>query len=233
MEQLLNRLPQHWEDRIIPLMTVNDKFILGGSIALHILKIMDYDFDKRTPDLDFSLIEPFEEKEFLTLIDFFNFSVIRGVNDYGDDGYPIMNSNPIKSLEKELIMLESNLVIDPSETNWKHMYYRVDFFNKNYLKKKDWFELDYFGTPLKLTHPSVILSAKMMYATDNRVGKQHKHFQDIKSIDWKEYFKIVKRIQPHHKAAKNEDGSIKYPLDKYIFETTPIPNYHDVDELPF
>ena len=233
MEHLINKLPQHWEDRIIPLMTINDKLVLGGSIALHILKIMDYDFNKRTPDLDFSLTEPFEEKEFLTLLDFFNLSVIRGVNDYGEDGHPTQKFHPSKSLEKELIMLESNLVIDPSETNWKHMYYRVDFFNKNYLKRKDWFELDYFGTPLKLTHPSVILSAKMLYATDNRVGKQHKHFKDIKSIDWKEYFKIIKRIQAHHKEAKNESGNINYVLDKYIFNTEPIRDYSDIDNLPF
>jgi hypothetical protein len=233
MEQLINKLPQMWEDRIIPLMTVNDKFILGGSVALHILKIMDYNFDKRTPDLDFSLIEPFEEKEFLTLLDFFNLSVMKGNNDYNIDGDLILNLDPTLSLEKELILLESNVVIDFDETNWKDKYYRVDFFNHSYLKKKDWFELDYFGTILKITHPSVILSAKMLYATDNRVGKQHKHFQDIKSIDWKEYFKIVKRIQPHHKEAKNKNGSIKYVLDKYVFETTPIPNYHDVDELPF
>lgn len=231
MEQLLNRLPQHWEDRIIPLMTINDKFVLGGSIALHILKIMDYNFDKRTPDLDFSLTEPFEEKEFLTLLDFFNLSVMRGNNDYNIDGDIIPNINPILSLKKELILLESsNIVIDFDETNWKDKYYRVDFFNHSYLNKKDWFELDYFGTTLKLTHPSIILSAKMKYATDNRVGKQHKHFQDIKSIDWKEYFKIVKRIQPHHKETKNENGSIKYILDKYTFETTPI---HNVDDLPF
>lgn len=233
MEHLINKLPQHWEDRIIPLMTINDKLVLGGSIALHILKIMDYDFNKRTPDLDFSLTEPFEEKEFLTLLDFFNLSVIRGANDYGEDGHPIQKLNPSKSLEKELIMLESNLVIDPSETNWKHMYYRVDFFNKNYLRKKDWFELDYFGTPIKLTHPSVIFSAKMLYATDNRVGKQHKHFKDIKSIDWKEYFKITKHIQAHHKETKNESGNINYALDKYVFNTEPIRDYSDIDNLPF
>jgi hypothetical protein len=70
----------------------------------------------------------------------------------------------------------------------------------------------------------------MKYATDNRVGKQHKHFQDIKSIDWKEYFKIIKRIQPHHKETKNENGSIKYILDKYAFETTPT---YNIDDLPF
>jgi hypothetical protein len=233
MEQLINKLPQTWEDRIIPLMTLNDTFVLGGSLALHILKMMDYNFKERTPDLDFSLIEPFEEKEFLTLIDFFNLSIVRGVNDYGDDGHPIYNLNPKTVLEKELIMLEhsGNIVKAIEEDKldeYQEKYYRVDFFNNNFLKKKDWFELDYFGTPIKITHPSVILSAKMKYATDNRVGKQHKHFQDIKSIDWKEYFKIVKRIQATHTAVEN-----KYILDKYVFSQETIQDYSDIDNLPF
>lgn len=233
MEKLLNRLPQTWEDRIIPLMTLNDTFVLGGSLALYILKMMDYNFKERTPDLDFSLTEPFEEKEFLTLIDFFNLSVVRGVNDYGDDGHPLYNLNPKTVREKELIMLEhsGNIVKAIEEDKldeYQEKYYRVDFFNNDFLKKKDWFELDYFGTPIKITHPSVILSAKMKYATDNRVGKQHKHFQDIKSIDWKEYFKIVKRIQATHTAVEN-----KYILDKYVFSQETIQDYSDIDNLPF
>lgn len=233
MEYLINKLPQTWEDRIIPLMTLNDTFVLGGSLALHILKVINYNFKERTPDLDFSLTEPFEEKEFLTLIDFFNLSVVRGVNDYGDDGHPIYNLNPKTVLEKELIMLEhSGNIVKAIEENkldeYQEKYYRVDFFNNNFLKKKDWFELNYFGTPIKITHPSVILSAKMKYATDNRVGKQHKHFQDIKSIDWKEYFKIVKRIQATHTAIEN-----KYILDKYVFNQETIQDYSDNDDLPF
>ena len=233
MEKLLNRLPQTWEDRIIPLMTLNDTFVLGGSLALHILKVINYNFKERTPDLDFSLTEPFEEQKFLTLIDFFNLSVVRGVNDYGDDGHPIYNLNPKTVLEKELIMLEySGNIVKAIEENkldeYQEKYYRVDFFNNNFLKRKDWFELDYFGTTIKITHPSVILSAKMKYATDNRVGKQHKHFQDIKSIDWKEYFKIVKRIQATHTAVEN-----KYILDKYVFNQETIQDYSDNDDLPF
>ena len=233
MEYLINKLPQTWEDRIIPLMTLNDTFVLGGSLALHILKVINYNFKERTPDLDFSLTEPFEEQKFLTLIDFFNLSVVRGVNDYGDDGHPIYNLNPKTVLEKELIMLEhsGNIVKAIEEDKldeYQEKYYRVDFFNNNFLKKKDWFELNYFGTPIKITHPSVILSAKMKYATDNRVGKQHKHFQDIKSIDWKEYFKIVKRIQATHTTIEN-----KYILDKYVFSQETIQDYSDNDELPF
>jgi hypothetical protein len=125
---------------------------------------------------------------------------------------------------------------DDAFKEYKEEYYKLDFFNKNYLKKKDWFELDYFGTPIKLTHPSVILAAKMKYATDNRVGKQYKHFQDIQKIDWDKYFKIVKRIQSHHKEIKNEGEGyqpFKYVVDKYVFEITPIPNYDGMDELPF
>jgi len=238
MEQLINKLPQTWEDRIIPLMALHDKFVLGGSIALHILKVINYNFKERTPDLDFSLTEPFEEKEFITLLDFFNLSVIKGANDYGEDGHPIHKLNPTTSLEKELIMLESGLVVDYDDENWRHTYYRVDFFNKNYLRKKDWFELDYFGTSIKLTHPSIILAAKMMYASDNRVGKQYKHFKDIQSIDWDNYFKIVKRIRSKHKEVKNEGEGyqpFKYVLDKYVYEDYEGSNVtlSSNDELPF
>ena len=233
MENLLNRLPEKWEDKIIPLMTIHDKFVLGGSLALYILKMMDYDFKKRDPDLDFSLTEPFEEEEFLTLLDFFNLYIIRSSNDYEEEGDTIKLKSPIESLKKDLIILEhnckhqefslsKNLIVEDTLKDYKEKYYKVDFFNRNYLKAKDWFELDYFGTTIKLTHPSIILAAKMMYGTDTRVGKQYKHFQDIKGIDWDNYFKIVKYIQPKNKSVKTERGNgtiyNKYILDKYIFK---------------
>jgi hypothetical protein len=239
MEHLLNRLPERWEEKIIPLMTIHNKFVLGGSLALYILKMMDYDFGKRKPDLDFSLTEPFEEEEFLTLIDFFNLSIIKSSSDYEEEGDTIKLKSPIESLKKDLIRLQhvsenqklsDNASFKDTMDEYDKRTYQVDFFNKNYLKAKDWFELDYFGTTIKITHPSIILAAKMMYGTDTRVGKQYKHFQDIKGMDWDNYFKIVKCIQPHNKAIKTEqsNGTIynKYILDKYVFK--------DMDsELPF
>jgi hypothetical protein len=232
---LINRLPEEWENKIIPLMSLNDKFVLGGSIALYILKMMDYNFKERTPDLDFSLIEPFEEKEFLTLIDFFNLHPIRTDQDYDVEGNNVIPKNPLEYLKKDLIRLENNpgiIIEDDAFKEYKKEYYKMDFFNKDYLKKKDWFELDYFGTSIKITHPSIILAAKMKYATDNRVGKQYKHFQDIKGIDWDNYFPIVKRIHSKHKEVKNEGNEyspFKYVLDKYIFND----NYVFNNEIPF
>lgn len=232
MEHLLNRLPEKWEDKIIPLMTMYNKFVLGGSLALYILKMMDYDFEKRNPDLDFSLTEPFEEKEFLTLLDFFNLSIIKNSGDYEDKDGIIKLNSPVESLKKDLIMLsyynQNQVFMDDHDLQeYQEKYYKVDFFNKNYLKIKDWFELDYFGTTIKITHPSIILAAKMMYGTDTRVGKQYKHFQDIQGIDWDNYFKIIKHIQPVINPIKDEtDKNKEYVLDKYVFK--------DMDsELPF
>jgi len=224
-EHLINRLPEKWENKIIPLMSLHDKFVLGGSIALYILKMMDYNFEERTPDLDFSLIEPFEEKEFLTLIDFFNLHLIRTNQDYGVEGNDVIPKSLLEHLKKDLIILEHNpgpnsmIFSDDAFKEYKEEYYKLDFFNKNYLRKKDYFELDYFGTTIKLTHPSIILAAKMMYGTDIRVGKQLKHFQDIQKMDWDNYFKVIKLIKSYTKPVKNEKDEIEsYVLDKYVFE---------------
>jgi len=238
---LINRLPSIWEDRFLALMAVNDKLVLGGSVALHILNIIKYDFKNRTPDLDFSLTEALSEDELSALVDFFNLSILRGINDYDAiDGTP-QSINMSDVLERELILLETNYPIGISLTDeewneYKNKYYKVDFFNNTYLKKKDWFELDYFGTPIKLTHPSIIFAAKMKYATDNRVGKQYKHFQDIQNINWDNYFPIIKSINPHYSIdalIKDKNGNCYYTLEKYTFDAKQADIVDINDKLPF
>jgi hypothetical protein len=241
MERKINRMPSVWEDRFLALMAVNDKLVLGGSVALHILDIIKYNFKERTPDLDFSLTEAFTEDEFSTLIDFFDLSTQRSASDYEvTDGMPKPINIP-DTLKKELILLETAFPIHVSisEEVWdeyKEKHYKVDFFNKDYLEKRDWFELDYFGTPIKLTHPSIIFAAKMKYATDSRVGRQYKHFQDIQNINWDNYFPIVKSIQPHYSIdalTKDKNGNYTYALEKYIFDIKQTDIVDINDKLPF
>ena len=241
MERKINRMPSIWEDRFLALMAVNDKLVLGGSVALHILDIIKYDFVGRTPDLDFSLTEAFTEDELSVFVDFFNLSILRSTNDYEEENGMPKPINIPETLEKELILLETNYPINVSLTDeewneYKKKYYKVDFFNNDYLKKRDWFELDYFGTPIKLTHPSIIFAAKMKYSTDNRIGKQYKHFQDIQNINWDNYFPIVKSIQPHYSIdalTKDKNGNHTYTLEKYKFDIG-IADIVDInDKLPF
>jgi hypothetical protein len=220
-------------------MAVNDKLVLGGSVALHILDIMKYDFVGRTPDLDFSLTEALTEDELSVVVDFFNLSVQRTSNDYNDDDGKLKPINILDVLERELILLETTPPSQSEYNGWDEYvkkHYKVDFFNKDYLKKRDWFELDYFGTPIKLTHPSIIFAAKMKYATDNRVGKQYKHFQDIQNINWNNYFPIVKSIQPHYSidtSTKDKNGNHTYALEKYTFDVKQADIIDINDKLPF
>lgn len=216
MDFKINHLPEKYEDIILPLMTVNPKLVLGGSLALHILDIMDYDFTNRKPDLDFSLLEPLTEEELASMKDFFNLQYKIGYSDYDikiedvDDNL-YREHRKIKSLkhflEKELIQLFK--LNNEGDTD-----YSVDFFNSSYLPKKEHLIINYKGFDLRLTHPSVILSHKSKYAYDPRVGKQYKHFQDLQQIDWKKYFQITKRF--HAKWEQEEGKKFQHVSHYYI-----------------
>lgn len=215
-QRVINKLPQKWEDLVLSLMSVNEKLILGGSLCLHILNILKYDWKTRIPDLDFSIIEPLSKDEFTSFTNFFELTPVNTSGYHSVDEENI--SSKLNLLDNELILLEHVPSLDSLDSDLLINYYKLDIFNKNYLRKKDWFELDYFGTPLKLTHPSLIFSAKMKYATDVRVGKQFKHFQDIQNIDWINYFKIIRGIIPYYVSEKINDYELGRVLSKYIFK---------------
>ena len=234
---MINRIPELWEDRMLSMMVVNDKLSLGGSLVLHMLGIMDIDFKDRVPDFDFSLTESLTEDEYSKFRDFFQLSLRRTGDEYGMSENEINSSYVKEILQKDLILLESVPRVDINNTIWNDHYYKVDFFNRNHLKKKDWFKLDYFGTPIKCTHPSIILAAKMMYGTDIRIGKQHKHFQDIQKIDWTNYFKIIRNIRSKMKVITSNDGfqeNKEQVFDKWYFDINNIVNKTTIgNDLPF
>jgi len=198
----VHNLPQKYDDIILPLTNLSDKLILGGSLGLYVIGIVEYDFKNRKPDIDFSLTEPLTEDELLVFKDFFNLNYVIGRGDYdvteSPDGNLMKSENKTDKhfAQKELIQLCKHTTewVIPSGDNG-YIEYTVDFFNSQYIKPKDIVYVDYNGTKLKVNHPSITLSYKSRYAYDNRVGKQYKHFQDIGAIDWKKYFTIVKKIK--------------------------------------
>ena len=206
-------------------MNMSDKLVLGGSLALHILDIMDYDFDNRKPDMDFSLREALTEHELSVIKDFYELSFVMRRNDYNiemvpHDGDEIEQRQIVKPIQhfltKDIIQLykpDPNAQPDGIE-HWDKEYI-IDFFNSTYLPKRELVVIDYKGYELRLSHPSDILSHKSKYAYDSRVGKQYKHFQDLQQIDWKKYFGIVKKIQPKYDEYKSESGHFQQRLSHY------------------
>jgi hypothetical protein len=237
----VNYLPEKYENIILPLMTMSDKLVLGGSLALHILDIMDYDFDNRKPDIDFSLREPLTEHELSVIKDFYELTFIMRRNDYNIESIPhdddLMEQRQTPKsvqhfLTKDIIQLykpDPNAKPDGVE-HWDKEYI-IDFFNSTYLPKRELVTIDYKGYELRLSHPSYILSHKSKYAYDNRVGKQYKHFQDLQQIDWKKYFAIVKKIEPKYGEYKNEDDQFISRLEHYTWN--PLNNKETVECLPF
>lgn len=211
----INYLPEKYENIILPLMCMNEKLVLGGSLALHILDIMYYDFTNRNPDLDMSLLSPLELKDLEIIKDFFGLTYKKTMEDYENEDEK-SNNPPIKDdnyLKKDLIQLYKIEHNDDDVLPMASISYVVDFFNSALLPKKELVLIDYKGFRLRLVHPSVILSYKSKYAYDNRVGKQYKHFQDLQNIDFNKYFKIIKKMNVKF----TEKGAITH----YEYSTNP------------
>jgi hypothetical protein len=201
-------LPSEIEDIVFPLMGMCNKLVLGGSLGLYVMDIMEYDFNKRKPDIDFSLTEPLTVEEFNQIKDFLQLEIVANNNDYDfdeyDDGETTGRTNrrhkPTEHfLTKELIQLRKY-------DEKGNTIYTIDFFNSQHIKKKDVVHLNipfkeiplgvtlnYFS--LKVNHPALTLSYKARYAYDPRIGKQFKHWEDIEKIDKKKYFKVAKQIK--------------------------------------
>jgi hypothetical protein len=218
----LRSLPQSYEDIIFPLMAVSDKLVLGGSLGLYVLGIMDYDFSNRKPDIDFSLTEPLTLEELTVLKDFFQLQFIIRNKDYevtiveNDDPYQgydrIQTPKPNSHfLTKEIIQLYKPKPEGQPDGNehWDKEYI-IDLFNSNYITDYNVVKVPYknnFGY-INITHPSIILSHKSRYAYDNRVKKQYKHFKDIQDINWDNYYVQVKKIQGRY-LSTNESTNYK------------------------
>ena len=218
-------LPSNIEEIVYPLLGMCNKLVLGGSLGLYVMDIMDYDFNKRKPDIDFSLTEPLTAEELNTIKDFFQLEFVLGSNDYDFESVSasltedetIRKTKPAEHfLTKELIQLRK---FDEN----RNVLYTLDFFNSQYIKPKDVVEVripfkeaphTYF--PLRVNHPALTISYKARYAYDTRVGKQFKHWEDIEKIDKKKYFQIIKKIKSKRVKFTTTDTS---STDSYKIKT--------------
>lgn len=241
-------LPSNIEEIIYPLLGMCDKLVLGGSLGLYVMDIMDYDFNKRKPDIDFSLTEPLTAEELNTIKDFFQLEFVLGSNDYDIETSPASPTEDeitrkIKSAEhfitKELIQLRK---FDEKG----NVLYTIDFFNSQYIKPKDVVEVripfkdtPYTYFPLRVNHPAITISYKARYAYDTRVGKQFKHWEDIEKIDKKKYFKILKKIKSKRikstttNTSSKDSYQIKTYFDPHDNLETASSSSIDLSHLPF
>lgn len=166
------------------------KLVLAGSIGLHVLRVIEIeDWEKRHPDLDFSLTEPLDEYEFDQILALLELTPL--VADNYDSDVDENQTKPTTSqiLKQKLIRL-----------NNEKLKINIDIFNNEYnndfkLKNNENLYFVNFPNPevdttvpvwertrtpqlIPVQHPSVTISHKMKYAFYPNYGKRGKHKDD-------------------------------------------------------
>jgi len=199
---ILKQLPERLDKIVLPLMSLTNKLVLGGSTALYMIGAM-----KREPqDLDISLKEQLTHSELSHIIDFFNLNYELTNDDYRfeeDDfggGNMVANEPTVETvLNRELIQLYhmKDDIVD----------YKIDIFNQKLVGKRNIMTVEYQGAVLNMVHPSYSIAAKAKYAFDPRIKASYKHIADLKQImeedNLKQYYKTVNEL------SKKPDVSIE------------------------
>jgi len=193
---------------LLPLLAMNDKFVLTGSLSLKLLGFEPLD---RVGDFDIGLTSAFTEEEFTTVKNFFGFFTSYGEKYGHEPDKKEFDPNAHlwqfgKHWQKEY--LDSDLA--------RTIEIKIDIFNDEMLRKKDIIEIWYDDFPIRLIHPSVTYSYRMRYALDQRGSTTFKYWERMDHFmkNAKQYYlkiraiyKMIARVFEHN--ANVEDNKDK------------------------
>jgi hypothetical protein len=220
------------------------KLILSGRLSLFALSLTDIDFEKRKPDLDFSLTEPLTEYEFDQIVALLELEYTQGT--YEDDEVQrvwdeLNNSNKKPTseiLKQDLIRLydkKNDIYIDIFNS-----YYQNDFSPKHenlypvnfgvYEKNKN---TNGPTPPDKLIphivycqHPSVTISHKVKYSFYTNYGKMKKHYDDVVDLFIKQYSYIHEQLEYYNNKKKDFIKIIEISQEKDLITLSNKVQYH-------
>ena len=199
---LLNSLNEDnreaFDKYLLPLLAMNDKFVLTGSLSLKLLGFEPLD---KVGDFDIGLTSAFTEEEFTTVKNFFGFFTSYG-EKYGHE--------PDKKEfdpNAHLWQFGKRWEVNVNEELAKSAEIKIDIFNDEMLRKKDIIEIWYDDFPIRLIHPSVTYSYRMRYALDQRGSTTFKYWERMDHFmkNAKQYYlkiraiyKMIARIHEHN-----------------------------------
>ena len=197
-----------FEKYIIPMLSMNDKFVLTGSLSL---KLMGFEPMDKVGDFDFGLLDTFTEEEYVALKNFFQLSDLS--NGYGQESE---SPKTPKFNSKDHMWQFSKQWSEPTDDELqKELFFKMDIFNDEILRKRDIITIYYDEFPVRVVHPSVTLSYRMRYALDIRSSQTFKYWEKMKVFmdNAKSYYNqirsIAKMIARVHEHNANIEGDKK------------------------
>ena len=187
LNPLLEDNREAFDKYLLPLLAMNDKFVLTGSLSLKLLGFEPLD---KVGDFDIGLTSAFTEEEFTTIKNFFGF-----FTSYGEKYGHVPDKKEFDP-NAHLWQFSKHWEINVNEELSRSTEIKIDIFNDEMLRKKDIIEI-YFGDfPIRLIHPSVTYSYRMRYALDQRGSTTFKYWERMDEFmkNAKQYYLKIRAI---------------------------------------
>jgi len=201
---------------LLPLLAMNDKFVLTGSLSLKLLSFEPLD---KVGDFDIGITSPFTEEDFNIVKNFFGFYTSYGEKyGYGPDKKEFDPNAHLWQFGKHWELNVGDRMVEN--------FIKIDVFNNEILKKKDIIEIWYDDFPIHLIHPSITYSYRMRYALDQRGSTTYKYWVCMSEFmkNAKEYYlriraiyKMITRVIEHNaniEGNKDKINKIRVLADK-------------------
>ena len=213
-----------FEKYILPMMAMNDKFVLTGSLSL---KLLGFEPMDKIGDFDFGLLDTFTEEEWSSLKNFFGLvSHQSEMYEYTEKDYLNKKFDPKAHLwqfYKSWSESTDNPDID------RHVEFKMDIFNDEIIRKKDIITVYYDEFPVRLVHPSITLSYRMRYALDVRSSTTFKYWEKMKAFmdNAKSYYNQIRAIgkmqaRVHEHNANIEGDKFKIQYIRHLVQTREV-----------
>lgn len=214
-KDLLNPLgdkKEIFEKHILPMLAMNDKFLLTGSLSL---KLLGFEPIDNVGDFDFALLSKFTEEDYHNTKNFFGLRDNINDSNYGD-----VPSKPFTfDLNAHLWQFSKSWgePTDDPDIN-KSMFFKLDIFNDEIIRKKDIITVYYDDFPIRLVHPSITLSYRMRYALDVRGTTAFKYWEKMKGLmdNAKSYYNNLRAIQTMNMRIHEHNYTIENNKDKLV-----------------
>lgn len=192
-----DHLKEIFEKFILPMLAMNDKFVLTGSLSL---KLLGFEPIEAVGDFDFGLSGEFTEDDYNNIKGFFDLHDM--AQGYNRDLFP-PDITPKYKFNPKAHMWQFSKTWDDEDSKPDNLglvnqhYFKLDIFNDEIIRKKDIITIYYDNFEVRLLHPSITYSYRMRYALDNRSSTAFKYWERMKSFmdNAKEYYNKIRKIQ--------------------------------------
>lgn len=198
-----------FEKYILPMLAINNKFVLTGSLSL---KLLGFEPMDSIGDFDFGLLDEFTEEDYNNLKSFFNLHDI--ASGYNRDMFPEAPKyvfNPKAHMWQFSKTWESGIDLESPK------YFKMDIFNDEILRKKDIITIYYDDFEIRLVHPSITYSYRIRYALDPRSSTAYKYWERMDAFmktakpyynNIKTIYKMIQRVFEHNTNIEGDKDKI-------------------------